>query len=185
MKKSLLSPELFTERICEGTYTALKHLIESSYYSQVGFQNTQRALSQLAWWKEYCTIKMACSRRSGHTTAIGKLIPEYFNRALILAPNLEIAKRLSQVFIDGHDHATKEDLINNEPILKKTAYTISTETSEYTFGSVGSLDRYRSEKYQAIVVDVTCMLSNKDMDNIYDLGICMNCYPENFFIFVE
>ena len=183
MKKKLLTPDLFLGKIAEGTYVALKTLIETSYYSQVAFKNVSTLNDKKNWLKEYCTIKMTCSRRSGHSTAIAKLIPEYFNRALILAHTLDMTKRNLERFLQMGE---KDKYLNGEIIQKYTCNKIITESSEYIFSSINCLDKFRGEKFQAIVVDVACLVSKNEIEEIYDiLGDCMNIYSEKFFIFIE
>jgi hypothetical protein len=189
MKKSLLTPDLFIEKICNGTYYALKSLIDSCYYSQVAYRGTACKVNDMAWWKEYCTIRMACSRRSGHTSAIAKVIPEYFDKALILCVNQDIAERVCGTFVQAYasqNGGRQRTNLNGEPLLKQTRYKLITENSEYDFGTINSLDNYRGSEFQAIIVDVACVLNNKKTDEIYEkLGASMQKYPEKFFIFVE
>jgi hypothetical protein len=187
MKKNLLMPDL-NKKIWDGTYSALKSLIESCYYSQIAFHSLETMKNnELAWWKEYCTIKMSSSRRSGHSTVISKVIPEYFDRALILSFTQNNAERILKSFMMLHyAESVGDKTINGELILKQTKTKIVTESSEYDFGSVNCLDNYQGIKYQAIVVDTTCLLSAKTIEAIYTkLGGCMNCYPQKFFIFMQ
>ena len=195
MKKLLLTHELFTEKICNGTYSALKLLIESCYYSQISSLIVKGTIGDMAWWKEYCTIRMTCSRGSGHTSALAKVIPEYFNKSLILCVNQDIAERTCGIFartysaqMEGKKTITfnGESLLTGESLLKQTKYKIITENSEYDFATVNSLDNYKGMDFQAIVVDVACMLSNNKIDEIYErMGPSMQKHSENFFIFVE
>jgi len=198
MKKNLLDPDLLTRKIWDGTYVALKSLIESCYYSQLAYSSylEKNALNpqlahgkfingKIGYWKEYCTVRTECSRRSGHTTSIVRVIPEYFHRALILSHNLDQARGLSMAFSRYYGLKEKDIMMRGERIIKRTNDEIETDHSQYVFGSINSLDSFRGCEFEAIVVDCAFMLTPKNITNIYKLGPCMNINAQSFFIFVQ
>jgi hypothetical protein len=191
MKKNLPEEHSLIHRICYGTYSSLKSLIESCYYSQVQWRNSAGSFpSEMAICKELCTVRVTCSRRSGHTTAIARVVPEYFNRALILTPKRIMIDILHKAFVDIYSEFTEVSL-NNEtplfpPIREVTGTKLVTEDSEYVFASIGSLKYLRQYQFEAVIIDCAFLLTDRQVDEIYhELAPSMVNFSEKFFIFVE
>jgi len=90
--------------IYSRTYESLKGLylnslaMQKRYFETFG-ENTYYEDNKIAWLKEWCTIRMCCSRQSGHSYSLIKLISEFNLRGAILYPNLMIAKRVEKYFL--------------------------------------------------------------------------------------
>ena len=117
-------------KISNRTYESLKNLFLNCRESQdeakkFGLHEN----SALAYAKEFCTIKMCCSRRSGHSTAIAKLINEYPDYWAIIDYNLNCSKRT----LERIARCDLENLETNNP-LKITNYTQhKIDFGEYSF----------------------------------------------------
>lgn len=177
---------MFTPKIWENTYIALKSLIEGCYYSQLAYSHSIIG-EEIGYWKEFCTVRMTSSRRSGHTTAIAKVAPEYFSKALMLAYNQAQAENLAKTFLGYYkpEEGKYEITIHGENLIKTTNTKIETERSLYTFGSINCLEKFRGHEFEAIIIDCAFMLSQKGIGDIYSLGPCMIKYPQKFFIFLQ
>jgi len=188
MKKEIIDASFVNGRsLVEGkiygnTYTALKCLIDGSYCTQQTLPSSLTEINykdRLDYWKEFCTIRMATSRRSGHTTAICKIAQSYFNSAIFLSPNLDVSRFLCEAF------KKRYDVEGIKKITKNTRDTILTKDGGYFFRSYRSIDGIRGIDCEAIIIDPACLLKPKEEDKIYrDLGPCMHTYLEKFFIFV-
>ena len=188
MKKSLPLEEALSHHMYYGTYSALKSLIESCYYSQIRYGSAGHP-SEMGACKEMYTVKMASSRRSGHTTAIARAIPEYFNRALILSHNRCMSDGLKKAFTSIYRELQAVPFDTNlTPIRIEEQSRLVTEDSEYIFGSTYNLRDFQGYniRFEAVVVDASSILTDKEEEDIYRYLLpCMLTYPERFFIFVE
>jgi hypothetical protein len=62
--------------INENVYDALKILIKISKNAQEAHPDIKQSMGLTLWLKEFCTVRVSTSRRTGHTTAIRRLIEE-------------------------------------------------------------------------------------------------------------
>jgi hypothetical protein len=162
----------------QNTYEALRRLIDNSYYSQLhSSPDTSWKNGSKSYLKEFCTIRMCTSRRSGHTTAACKAAHEYFDRVMFLSPTVEMARQVKNTFMKiNYDFA-------------------STGGSDFktSSGEVYSFESYRSDmnffsgrQFDAVIVDGTFDLGASKEDEIYDIfGNCMKNNPQRFFIFIQ
>lgn len=189
MKKQLVDRSLLQDKIGENTYNALKCLIDNCYYAQLvnPLSNYSRSHigRELGYFNEFCTVRMCTARQSGHTTAMLKIIKEYFNKAIILSPWLRMSDRLNEIFRKLYP-SSKEEYNNYLSITKSE---IMTQNEHYLFKTWGgnSLDnKLRGIETEAIFVDGTFEMS-KSVENIiyYVGGPCMANYPQKFFVFVQ
>jgi len=196
MKAKLLDHSMFEEKMWGNTYSALKSLIDNCYYAQAVYPFPVGDTSQhKGFFKEFCTVKMQTSRRSGHSTALCKVAYEYFNNALILAYNEDQSHRLRGAFPNatGIILPTKAKMeIGVEMPLhvqfgSKMNNVIRVNGNQnYYFGTVNGMESLRGCEFEAVFVDCAFALSQKKEDQIYDeVGPAMAKYPEKFFIFVE
>lgn len=181
MKKQLVDRQLLNEQIWSNTYTALKCLIDNSYYTQISLPSPCYTKEDNAGYlKEFCTVRMCTARRSGHTMAIFKIAREYFEKFIFLSPTLEMSARLNECFlgclrkIDGLD------------IMKANEHEILMKKDRYLFGTYNSLDMFRGQECEAVFVDGTFGMTLSKENNIYTvLAPCMQNYPQRFFVFVQ
>ena len=83
MKKQFIDRSVVDKKIYSDTYKALELLVSSSQLSQMTMPDNQlRTSNSIGYLKEFCTIRMATSRRSGHTYAAARLALEYFDSAI-------------------------------------------------------------------------------------------------------
>ena len=117
--------------------------------------------SGMASWKEFCTVRMSCSRRSGHTTAIARVVPEYFNSALILTPKRVMIDSLHREFSKIYSELQTVYMENGvdvlSPIREETDMKVITGDSEYMFASIGSIQHFAQHRFEAVVVDVASL----------------------------
>lgn len=190
MKKELPEEHSLDHRICHATYSSLKSLIESCYYSQIRWAQSSDPWGSLTYSKEVCTVKMTCSRRSGHTTAIARVVPEYFNRVLLLSPKRVMIEHLKSAFTNIYSELQEAPAYQAQamlsPVRANEQSRLITDDSEYVFAGLGSLKYLRGYQFEAVVVDVASMLTDKQVLDIYEeLWPSMVNFKEKFFIFVE
>jgi hypothetical protein len=128
-------------------------------------------LNQTSYLKEYCTVKVATARMSGHTYASSKYALELMAKGknvLVLSHNLEIAKRVCRQCLE----------ICSKKKVKVDRYTIhriESNGGRIIFGSKRSeLARFSDSDWDCIIVDVASFWPPKDVDNVYKtLGPCL------------
>lgn len=96
----------------EGLY--LNSLDMQSKYLSNEWSGCYYSKNYKAWLKEYCTIRMCSSRRSGHSFALMDLIKKYDLYGAVLFPNLKMAGIFK-------DRFTRTDRVNFASILNDTS----------------------------------------------------------------
>ena len=180
--KKLLDRQCLNQTIWNNTYNSLKSLVDNCYYAQI----TTPPFSEVSdknYLKEFCTVRMATARASGHSMALIKVALEYFDKVLFLSPTVEMAYRLNQYFVEYCTSGTK----GITRIKRRTQNTLETPDGHYHFTSFkSSLSYHRGIEYEAIIVDGAFWLSQKKEDEIYgSFSPAMARYPEKFFIFIQ
>lgn len=174
--KQILSRELLNEKIWSNTYTAMKCLIDNSYYAQLTFP--PKFNSNISYLKEYCTAKMCTARRSGHTTAMCLIAKEYFDKVVFLGPTYDMSENIAQCF-----RRLQND---NTEFIRETKNELTTKSGYYLFGSQNSLEVFKGKEIEAVFIDGTFFMTSKKEDEIYQaLSPCMCKYPQRFFIFIQ
>jgi len=177
VKKQIIDYSVVQEKMWKNTYDALKLLVDNSYYAQISFI-PQWGCEEKSYWKEFCTVRLTTSRRSGHTTSVCKLAHEYFDKAIFLSPSLEISKNLNLMFRNLQR--------DNSDYKKITDFEILTSNGGYFFGTHNSIDKFRGIDCEAVIIDGTFSLSHQKEEDVYEiLGPCMCKHPQKFFIFVQ
>lgn len=78
------------QRVYLNTASALRLMIANSLWSQKNFKDDFNQYEDpLAWLNEFCTIRLAGPRRSGHTEAMIKVALEMFNHPRFIVLNDE------------------------------------------------------------------------------------------------
>ncbi len=67
----------------EKVYQALLAMVEVSMSQQASGADVKNSMPTMAWAKEFCTIKLSVSRRSGHSQAIRDLVENILPNSLI------------------------------------------------------------------------------------------------------
>ena len=183
--KKILDRSILANIIGTNTYTALRCLLENSYYAQETDQSFFCGNFDKKHYKgylnEFCTVRMCTARQSGHSTAICYIALEYFDRAILLSAAHQMSINLNRCMSNLKN---KSSYVNfkNESENKLT----TTTGKEYIFGTYDNLDRFQDIKTEAVFVDGTFDITPKKEDEIYDvLAPCMKHYPQRFFIFVQ
>jgi hypothetical protein len=162
----------------ENCYLALRLLIDQSYVAQ----KTQLVLpppETTDYYKEFCTVKMATSRGSGHTRAIAHLAYDYFKSVIILSPNQNMSLYTKNMLISA---------IGENNIQYYTSNTISTTNGgRYYFRTLSDcVASVRGIQCEAVFIDCASTLQQERIDNIYRcMAPCMHYSWYKLFIFVE
>jgi len=180
------------DKIGNRTYQALKNLYLNSKEMQdetikLGFREND----QLAFAKEYCTIKLCGPRRSGHSEAIAKFIKEYYaGNWAIITINLHNSEFMRER-IRWELQKPNSKCNFNPTIYKLTASNITIKNgpdistihlmSNHTFDY-----ELKGLNLTGIIVDCASFLSKSKMEELYRVGMpCMYAHKYQFFIFVE
>tara|TARA_R110000824_G_scaffold148242_3_gene317887 strand:- start:67817 stop:68338 length:522 start_codon:yes stop_codon:yes gene_type:complete len=165
-------------KIGKRTYKALVALYKNSRDMQRDGVNRFNGLSDLAYAKEFCTIKMATSRQAGHSTAIAKFVTKHNKKWLILTPNMEMAIR------------ARHNCVNQscKKIIKMTPTEVLFENEQsITFASVRQIERLDTY-FDGVILDCAALVSQKQIEEIYTQVLKLmrgKLDPEKYFIFVE
>ena len=123
-------------------YDALKILIELSKEAQRNrHDGYSQVMSRNEWLKEFCTIRVCSSRRTGHTTAISRLIKEDKMKLGVIFPG-NIYKEMF-----------REDLVFST--------TIQNYENDFCGRTFKNLD--------GIVIDISFLLSQNKQIKLYSL----------------
>ena len=181
MKKNIINLNTVQETIWNNTNQALKLMIENCYLSQVGIKGHPN-INHNNYAKEFCTVRFASSRRSGHSTAIAKIALEYFNKALILSPTLDMSRHLYQYFMSELERQN----ITAQKITQSKIIITEDHENMYHFGSLEqNINAFRGISLEAIIVDCAFMMSNAKEEKLYkDFIPAMSCFSEGFWIFI-
>lgn len=123
-------------------------------------------ISSLMWAKELCTVKFCLPRQSGHTTFLKRLLGEY-----------------------GPEGANGE--LFKSPVVIFPNYSVAQTHGFPTWSWVGSpgdmrMNKFRGKECDGVIVDCSSVLSNKEIEQIYD-GFKANALsnPNLIFVFLE
>lgn len=156
----------------DNVYQATKLLIESSKESQELNKDKDKERN-LNYLKSFCTIKVSTARQCGHTTAIVKLVSE-FERSIVIVPNEHQERAMMKLLLESNNKS-------NFDLSNSYIKNINELNSLYGLQRVNGLNNIN-----AIFVDISSMISNKKIDEIYKLALSY-CQKDNYFylIFVE
>ena len=133
---------------------------------------------------EFGTIKLSCSRRSGHTRSIVYLSKYLEGEWLFFSHNACSVNQLRLAILnelrgDGFKH-NKHMIINNQ--------LIQTKNQCFNFYSYPALEKnkiyFGNHKFKGVICDIASTLSKTIIDRIYKLQINMSSHPTQHFIFV-
>lgn len=172
------------KKIGDRTYRALKCL----YLNAKNLQNEKvigylRESQPLAYAKEFCTIKLATARRSGHSSAIARFINDHNNQNwAVISYNQNMSEHnLERVRFDAMDPKS-----GKSNIIKVTKSYVNFADGKTIFTSFGSFDRdLRGINLDGIIVDCAYMLTKEKTKKLYQTAMpCMARKRYQFFIFV-
>ena len=157
------------------TSLALRYLFKASEHIQKDPHVQTMRMEFGEAYKEYSTISMKASRRTGNTQSIADLCDHLDQHWLILAYNLDIANNTRMRCVQAM----------KQKILRETRQEVITKKLMLTFGSINSIDIYKGLKLKGIIVDGAeqCEQHYK-LENVYELRPCMEHQPSEHFIFV-
>jgi len=181
------------DKIGNRTYLALKNLYRNSQEIQdeVNKLDFRGRDGDLAYAKEFATIKLCGPRRSGHSEAIAKFIKEYYqgNWAIITVTlhNTELIRE--KIRYQLLKPTTKP---NKNPIATKLTQAAITIKDGKDEGIIHLMSMYnfdnalRGLNLTGIIVDCASLLSKSKVEELYQVGMpCMKNHRYQFFIFVE
>ena len=145
----------------------LNTLIDISEESQEKHKH-HRAISELSWAKEFCTIRLSTSRQSGHTTAMMRTIKKRFQKSVIILPNQRL----------------KEYVYHQ----KRTIQVLENVTLDIKIMSINSIEKQSMgmKNINAVFIDNSYFLNKAEIDRVYDLFIpAMIRDKPYFFVFMQ
>jgi hypothetical protein len=134
--------------------------------------------SQLAYAKEYCTIKLASSRGSGHSSAISSFLNHLTGQWLVLGPTQKQSERIHGLM--RKNNATKQ-------CKRVTNSEIEYDDLKVVFGSMGALKNGSLNGYEfdGVIFDGAFGIRPKDLSIIYSQLMASMVYKKYmFFIFI-
>jgi len=157
------------------TNLALRYLFKASEAIQKDpYIIENRFNHRLSYAKEFATVKMTASRRTGNTQSVADLCNYIDLHWLILSYNLRIVENVRLRCLNLHKHK----------IIRSTKQEFMSENVWITFGSINSIDKYRGLKLRGIIVDGASNCSEVNLERLYELQPCMNDHPTEHFLFV-
>lgn len=128
-------------------------------------QESQRLLSEelgdfsaMSRAREFSTVKLCSCRRSGHTSAIAKVIEDRFSRVVLVTYNVQ----MGNLFLNQHPH------------LKDKVILCSPRSLTRLLGVSG---------YEAVIVDCCSLFSQSQIDEIYNITMLSMKNP--LYLFME
>lgn len=117
-----------------------------SVYGPRSKYHSLATISSSACVKEFNTIKVCGTRRSGHTSAIIPLVDKFFkNKVIIIFYNQSMEKRFQDNFLK--DYPNKDNIIT---------------------ASVNYLDKLRGlDNIDAVFIDTSSLMSHSSIDKIF------------------
>lgn len=132
---------------CLDRYTrtelALDFLVANCLDVPEKLSKAAKERSQIAYLKEYCTVKLGCHRQAGHTTSAYNVATKYFDHPIFLSRGTEQA----QMFHKFHG------------VPKRNCMSI---------GMCNNLRGYSD--IDCLVVDLVSMISNSQLDELYQVA---------------
>lgn len=155
-------------------YVSLTLLVEQVRKMQKSFSEFNRKLDKdVAYLKEFCTVKICTARRSGHTCALSIFVSDEVlsgKNIMYLSfveSHLQLNKRsLEQAVHDVGGKITKSS--HRSTVVEGGSYVVFASMSD--LGSKADnfpCDKLRGYSLDYIVVDMSSMWSNKRIDAIY------------------
>ena len=169
------SPENYT--MVERTNLALQCLYLNCKESQNLNRGNFAHSSQLAYAKEICTVKVATSRRSGHSSSIPKFLDHMTGKWLVLSHNLHMATRINTLCFQNI----------NKKIIKATNSSLVLDDLEVIFGSIDQVKSGRLNGYEldGVIFDAASVLNQNKINDTYNNLMPSMIYKKYmFFIFV-
>ena len=167
--------------IYDKTHFALSLLVDVSRESQLSYTCQNPASRDLDMARQFCTIKMTTSRGSGHSSAILRLTEE-FKSSLIISPNKMLSDMKSKIF---EENLNLKNIVNYN-ISGVTQVTVDSKINYFTtIDFVENFIRGSGINIEAVMVDVSNMISKNKIDKLYSLCLPFMNYSEKFFIFLQ
>jgi hypothetical protein len=185
-----LGEEIREWSAAERILKAVDLLMENSEIAQRKVQHNDPPLNinHIQMAKEYCTVKVGTARQTGHSTAIAQFV---LNRTkenwIIITPKLTMI-----------DHVFDIIAYNSVITIESRKSCVIEERTQraaikfYDGGTVLGFDDYgiefgmRGKHADGIIIDCSTFVSDKAMNNIYNIGMaCMAQNELKYFICME
>lgn len=150
----------------EKVYLAIKYLVEVSKERQIKQKGNRSFLGPKKFAKELCSVRAMTSRGSGHTSAIIRLIKD----DLIHTSDQRIAHiSLNNMLLELAREDAKNNQIDQNIIFATDPISLA------------------GREFSAIICDCSWCLSERQIENIYDIGIAAMLRSNDpfYFIFVQ
>ena len=163
----------------ERTTLALNCLYNNLVEMQTLIGERKIDLFDNAFIKEFCTIKLTTSRRSGHSTAIGNFVANRDGTWIVLTHNLHQARYLMNTIADAF-------VRSNVKILKQTQSEIISQNNAVILSSYNCLDGMRGRRVSGVICDCASLLKKKQIKEMVKI-LCpaMRLSKSPCFIYVE
>ncbi len=139
-------------------YGCLLTLIDMVQESQRLLSEELGGFSAMSRAKEFSTVKLCSCRRSGHTSAIAKVIEDRFSKVVLVTYNVQ----MGNLFLSQYPH------------LKDKVILCSPKSLTRLLGVSG---------YEAVIVDCCSLFSQSQIDEIYNITMLSMKNP--LYLFME
>ena len=140
-------------------YSCLVKMIKWTHEFQNKVLENPIGLSPKSWAKEFCSIKFCLPRQSGHTTFAKLLFEDVLENSLLIVPKLSYLRHIIKYYENTNGIGTVEDVKNG---------------------------KFKGMPVNSIIVDCASLLSNADIDKLYDEFSQLAYNQKNFvFLFLE
>jgi len=135
------------DKLSQNVFVATKLLWNSAKHNQKYAMEESLSISKKSWLKEFCLIKVGCTRSSGHTYTIREM-SNFFENSIILIPNFNML-----------EHA-KEDYKSNN--IKNNYKMTTCDSNLYKIRGIIQTD--------SIFVDCSYSVSNNKLEEIESIA---------------
>lgn len=133
-------------------YENLLNMLNWTHQVQSSMGAVERnLLSPKSWIKEFCCVKFGLPRRSGHSTFAQQLFYKFFKKPVFIAPTESICMSAGFLF------------------------------SAPNVGLPTTLNKFKGNSYDGIIVDCVSLFSANEIDKIYET-FEMTAYRQDNFI---
>jgi hypothetical protein len=135
--------ELFLMKKVEEMYVRMLEsttlLMKNSEEAQTRLFTSRGFVSDVAWAKEFCTVRVGGPRQSGHSTLVNHLVDKFDGKAIVFGKTMSMLKRIN---------------CNHK-------FSNACKFSESIRGLCGDANP------RAVIVDAASLLSQHNIDDIY------------------
>jgi hypothetical protein len=162
----------------EYIYDSLKILMGLSERAQNDLYDQKEMMSSISWLKDFCTIRVASARTTGHSESITRLLCSGLN-VFCIFPNKQLEKRIINKYSELFEEAAKDDLAYAYNCMGKIE-------GSCVFNNICQSLRGKSfDQIDAIIVDNSYLLSKENENLIYEMLVGKELDSPFFIIFLQ